>query len=166
MIVAPGDAQQALFWSEIAMNMAWKFQIPAFILSDKTLSEGTYSINPAAVSDVQRGDSPGWAGTVPYLRYADVPSGISPLAFPGMKDAVIKVNSYAHDEAGITSEEAGVVEQMTKKTAAQVGMVNSGNAGISRCHPFRKSRMLPQHCSAGDPPWVSVMKLQRFSDCG
>ncbi len=115
LIVAPGDAQQALFWSEIAINMAWKFQIPAFILSDKTLSEGTYTINPSAVPDVQRGDSPGWAGTVPYLRYADVPSGTSPLAVPGMKDAVIKVNSYAHDEAGITSEEAGVVEQMTNK---------------------------------------------------
>ena len=32
-----------------------------------------------------------------------------------MKDAVIKVNSYAHDEAGITTETADHVEQMTKK---------------------------------------------------
>jgi 2-oxoglutarate ferredoxin oxidoreductase subunit alpha len=142
LIVAPGDAQEALFWSEIAMNMAWKFQIPAFILADKTLSEGTYTINPSAVPDVQRGDSPGWAGTVPYLRYADVPSGTSPLAFPGMKDAVIKVNSYAHDEAGITSEEAGVVEQMTNKRLRKwewltaemqgyPGVILSGNPGAS-----------------------------------
>ena len=95
--------------------MAWKFQIPAFILTDKTLSEGTYSIDPAALTDVQRQDSPPWSGAVPYLRYADVPSGISPLAFPGMKDAVIKVNSYAHDESGITTETADHIEQMTKK---------------------------------------------------
>ena len=115
LIVAPGDAQEALFWSEIAMNMAWKFQIPAFILTDKTLSEGTFSVDPAAISDVRRGDSPVWSGSMPYLRYADTPSGVSPLAFPGMKDAVIKVNSYAHDTAGITSEEADVVAQMTKK---------------------------------------------------
>jgi 2-oxoglutarate/2-oxoacid ferredoxin oxidoreductase subunit alpha len=115
LIVAPGDAQEALFWSEIAMNIAWKFQIPAFILTDKTLSEGTYSIDPAALTDVQRQDSSPWSGAVPYLRYADEPSGISPLAFPGMKDAVIKVNSYAHDEAGITTETADHVEQMTKK---------------------------------------------------
>jgi 2-oxoglutarate ferredoxin oxidoreductase subunit alpha len=115
LIVAPGDAQEALFWSEIAMNMAWKFQIPAFILTDKTLSEGTFSVDPAAISDVQREDSPSWLETAPYLRYADVPSGISPLAFPGMKDAVIKVNSYAHDEAGITTEEAALVMQMTNK---------------------------------------------------
>jgi 2-oxoglutarate ferredoxin oxidoreductase subunit alpha len=115
LIVAPGDAQEALFWSEIAMNMAWKFQIPAFILTDKTLSEGTFSVDPAAISDVQREDSPSWLETAPYLRYADVPSGISPLAFPGMKDAVIKVNSYAHDEAGITTEGAALVMQMTNK---------------------------------------------------
>jgi len=115
LIVAPGDAQEALFWSEIAMNIAWKFQIPAFILTDKTLSEGTYSVDPAEISDVKSGDSPGWLGTAPYLRYADVPSGISPLAFPGMKDAVIKVNSYAHDEAGISTEAADLIVQMTKK---------------------------------------------------
>ena len=115
LIVAPGDAQEALFWSEIAMNMAWKFQIPAFILTDKTLSEGTYSVDPAVISDVQRGDSPKWSGTAPYLRYADVPTGISPLAVPGMKDAVIKVNSYAHDEAGISTEAADLVVKMTKK---------------------------------------------------
>jgi len=115
LVVAPGDAQEALFWSEIAMNMAWKFQIPAFILTDKTLSEGTFSVDPAAISDVRRGDSSVWSGSMPYLRYADTPSGVSPLAVPGMKDAVIKVNSYAHDTAGITSEEADVVAQMTKK---------------------------------------------------
>ena len=43
------------------------------------------------------------------------PPVFHPLAFPGMKDAVVKVNSYMHDEAGITTEEAALVEQMTKK---------------------------------------------------
>jgi 2-oxoglutarate ferredoxin oxidoreductase subunit alpha len=115
LIVAPGDAQESLYWSAVAMNAAWKFQVPAFILSDKTLSEGTYSVDPAAIPETKRQDSPGWSGMVPYLRYADTSSGISPLAFPGMKDAVIKVNSYAHDEAGITIEDAVHVVQMTKK---------------------------------------------------
>jgi 2-oxoglutarate ferredoxin oxidoreductase subunit alpha len=115
LIVAPGDALEALYWSAVAMNMAWKFQIPAFIMSDKTLSEGTYSVDPAAMSDARSGDSPRWSGTTPYLRYADVPGGVSPLAFPGMKDAVIKVNSYAHDEAGITTEDALMTGRMTDK---------------------------------------------------
>jgi len=115
LVVAPGDAQEALYWSEIAMNMAGKYQIPAFILSDKTLSEGTYSTSPADIPQILREGSPAWDGTTPYLRYADVPSGISPPAFPGTKDAVIKVNSYMHDEAGLTSEEAALTIQMTKK---------------------------------------------------
>lgn len=115
LIVVPGDAAEALYWSEVAMNMAWKFQIPAFILSDKTLSEGTYSVDPAAVHEVTGRDSPHWDGTVPYLRYAGAPDGVSPLAFPGTKDAVIKANSYAHDEAGVTTEDAAIVGQMAKK---------------------------------------------------
>ena len=56
-----------------------------------------------------------WDKTAPYRRYADTPSGISPLAFPGTGGAVVKVNSYAHDEAGITTEEADIVVQMTEK---------------------------------------------------
>jgi 2-oxoglutarate/2-oxoacid ferredoxin oxidoreductase subunit alpha len=115
LIVAPGDAAEALYWSAVAMNMSWKFQIPAFILSDKSLSEGTYSVDTAAIPEVKTEDSPRWTGALPYLRYAGAPDGVSPLAFPGMKDAVIKTNSYAHNEAGITIEDASMVGLMTKK---------------------------------------------------
>jgi 2-oxoglutarate ferredoxin oxidoreductase subunit alpha len=115
LVVAPGDTGEALIWSEIAMNVAWKFQVPAFILSDKTLSEGTYSTSPADIPDTLFPAPPSWSGIIPYLRYADVPSGVSPLASPGMKGAVVKVNSYMHDEAGITTEDASLVNQMTNK---------------------------------------------------
>jgi 2-oxoglutarate ferredoxin oxidoreductase subunit alpha len=115
LVVAPGDARESLSWSEIAMHVAWKFQVPAFILSDKTLSEGTYSTNPAEITENIFKESPAWTGAIPYLRYADLPSGVSAIAWPGMKDAVVKVNSYLHDEAGITTEEASLVNQMTKK---------------------------------------------------
>jgi len=115
LIVAPGNVQEAVYWSEVAMNLAWKFQVPAFILADKTFSEGTYSTGPDAFADVPSEELPRWDNGAPYRRYADSPSGISPLAFPGMKDAVVKVNSYFHDEAGITSEEGPVVSAMTEK---------------------------------------------------
>jgi 2-oxoglutarate ferredoxin oxidoreductase subunit alpha len=97
------------------MNIAWKYQIPAFILSDKTLSEGVYGVNPAKILKARADGLLSWDGTGPYRRYADTPSGISPLAFPGTKGAVVKVNSYSHDEYGITSEDADSVIQMTKK---------------------------------------------------
>jgi 2-oxoglutarate ferredoxin oxidoreductase subunit alpha len=115
LIVAPGTTEEALSWSAIAVNTAWQFQVPAFILSDKTLSEGTYSTDPAAVPKILREDGPAWDGTARYNRYADTPSGVSPLAFPGTGGAVVKVNGYAHDEAGITTEDAGLVDLMTQK---------------------------------------------------
>ncbi|MFA5267327.1 MAG: 2-oxoacid:acceptor oxidoreductase subunit alpha [Methanoregula sp.] len=115
LIVAPGTTEEALYWSEVAMHIAWEFQVPAFILSDKTLSENTYSTDLTLVPKTRHAELPLWDKTVPYRRYADTPSGISPLAFTGTAGAVVKVNSYAHDENGITSEDAGIVVKMTEK---------------------------------------------------
>jgi 2-oxoglutarate ferredoxin oxidoreductase subunit alpha len=114
-IVAPGTTEEVLYWSAVAMNIAWEFQVPAFILSDKTLSEGTYSTDISLVSQIQESDIPLWDRTAPYRRYSDTPSGISPLAFPGTEGAVVKVDGYAHDEAGITTEEADLVDLMVRK---------------------------------------------------
>jgi 2-oxoglutarate ferredoxin oxidoreductase subunit alpha len=115
LIVAPGTTEEALYWSEAAMHIAWEFQIPAFILSDKTLSEGTYSTDLSLVPEIPKRAPPSWDKTVPYGRYTDTPSGISPAAFYGTGGAVIKVNGYAHDEAGITTEEAPMVDLIARK---------------------------------------------------
>ena len=126
LIVAPGDAQEALHWAAIAVNTAWKYQVPAFILADKTLSEGMYSVDGEAVPAVLREDSPRWDGAGEYRRYANTPSGVSPLAFPGVSGAVVKANSYAHDEAGITTEESGMVELMTRKRLRKEERLTAG----------------------------------------
>ena len=115
LIVAPGDAQEALFWSEIAMDIAWKCQCPAFILADKTLSEGIYSLDPDSARNKSGSGASLWDSKIPYRRYEDTVSGLSPMAFPGAKDAVVKVNSYMHDAAGITAEDAEISNQMIKK---------------------------------------------------
>lgn len=115
LIVAPGTTEEALYWSAVAMNIAWECQVPAFILSDKTLSESTFSTDLSRVPDIPKSTIPLWDRASPYQRYADTPSGISPLAYPGTEGAVVKVNSYAHDEAGITTEEANLVELMARK---------------------------------------------------
>jgi len=128
-VVAPGDAEEAYIWSARAMNIATKFQIPAFILSDKTLSEGTYSIDPSHLPKIGIDEPVNWDGTLPYRRYADNPSGISPLAIPGSKEAVVKVNSYSHDESGITSEEAGAVIQMTEKRMRKAARLSAEMEG-------------------------------------
>ena len=46
LVIAPGDAGEARSWSRAAMDLAWKYQLPAIVLPDRTICEGLYSINP------------------------------------------------------------------------------------------------------------------------
>ena len=101
-IVAPGDAEEAYYWAGVALNMAWKYQIPAFILSDKSVCESTYSFCIEEAGDLKEEDPILWGGQGKYGRYKFMDSGISPIAFPPTKGQAIKANSYAHDEYGNT----------------------------------------------------------------
>jgi 2-oxoglutarate ferredoxin oxidoreductase subunit alpha len=131
LIVAPGNTTEAVCWSARAMELAWRYQVPAFILVDKTLSEGTYS------TDISEPANPPPAEIIPadknqpYRRYADTPSGISPPETYGSAGSVIKVNSYAHDESGITTEEAPLVKQMAEKRMRKGQALASGLANYS-----------------------------------
>jgi 2-oxoglutarate ferredoxin oxidoreductase subunit alpha len=115
LVVAPGDPEQAYVWSSIALSLGWKCQVPAVILVDKTLCEGTYSLDEKAIIVPDTGEPEPAGDSWPYRRYAITGNGISPLRHPPSGDAVIKVNSYSHDEAGITTESADMVVTMTEK---------------------------------------------------
>ncbi len=114
-IVAPGDAASAYYWSGVAMNLSWKYQIPSFILADKTLSEGQYSFDRSAAGEVGEAAPLLWNGQGRYLRYKYAEDGVSPMAFPPIKGQAVKTDSYMHDEMGITTEDALVTRQMTDK---------------------------------------------------
>jgi len=114
-IVAPGDAEQAFYWSSIALNISWKYQIPSIILTDKTLSEGTYSFDINSIKEINEEKPLLWDRNKPYKRYSDTKIGVSPLAFVPEKNEIIKVNSYEHDEYGFTNEEPLKVKKMSEK---------------------------------------------------
>jgi len=114
-VVAPGDAEEAYFWSAIAMNISWKFQIPSVILMDKTICEGTYSFDIASAGEVAEDGAALWDGRGQYRRYVNTDTGVSPLAFPPDARAVVKVDSYEHDENGITTEDPKLANMMQEK---------------------------------------------------
>ena len=114
-VAAPGDAEEAYYWSALSMNLAWKYQIPAIILCDKTLNEGTYSFDIDSAGKINGHAPILWDKKGEYKRYQDTETGISPLAFPSDKGAIIKVNSYEHDESGITTEEGDLTVRMQDK---------------------------------------------------
>ena len=115
LVVAPGDAEEACIWAGRALNLAWKYQIPAIILSDKTLSESLYSFEGGLAGEVKEESLMLWDGNGRYRRYLQTENGVSPLAFPPQKGQAIKTDSYMHDPQGITSEDPGITREMIDK---------------------------------------------------
>ena len=94
LVIAPGDAEESYFWAQMAILAAAKYRIPVIILTDKNLGEGIYSFD--AKSTV----------TVPKLPVNEVKN-------------VFKVNSYEHDENGITTEDPIITKTMQDKRLAK-----------------------------------------------
>lgn len=115
LVVAPGDAEEAYKWSVISLNLSWKYQLPSLILVDKTLSEGTYSFDIKKVGKLKEEKPLLWSRKGDYRRYLNTKTGVSPLAFPSDKKAIINTTSYEHDEYGITTEKSDVVEKIQDK---------------------------------------------------
>lgn len=105
LIVAPGEAEEAYYWAGVALNKAWQYQLPAFLLTDKTLGLSLYSLDLNCTSALQEESPYLWDGKGEYQRYALGEQRVSPLAFPPLPEQVIKINSYVHDEKGITTED-------------------------------------------------------------
>ncbi|MFH1189580.1 MAG: 2-oxoacid:acceptor oxidoreductase subunit alpha [Candidatus Omnitrophota bacterium] len=114
-IIAPGDAEEAYHAAQLAMFVSWKYQTPSIILTDKAMAEGSYSFDAEAFGKVEEASLPLWDRKGAYKRYMDSDTGVSALAFPGTKDAVVKANSYEHDEAGISTEDPAVTVKMQDK---------------------------------------------------
>jgi 2-oxoglutarate ferredoxin oxidoreductase subunit alpha len=124
-LVAPGDAEEAYYWSALGLRISWEFQIPTIVLSDKNLGESLYNFDRGLVGDPEAPDlltteeNPDFGASTgqdpPYRRYALTGTGVSPLAFPPFPGGVIKVNSYEHDEAGFTTEDPRQTAVMQEK---------------------------------------------------
>jgi 2-oxoglutarate ferredoxin oxidoreductase subunit alpha len=112
IVASPGSIEEAFYLTAELLNLVWRFQTPAILLSEKHLAESSMSatINPSktkwAVPVMHKGGQ--------YKRYLDTKDGVSPLLFPPSK-MLIKWNSYEHDELGLTTEEPELIAKMHDK---------------------------------------------------
>ncbi len=113
VVIAPGYPQEAYYLARLAMNIAWKYQIPVILIGDKHLGESYFTVNLNRERVVENPIM--WDKKEEYKRYCFTENGISPLAFPGTPGAVVKVTSYEHNEKGLTVESAESVLLMQDK---------------------------------------------------
>jgi 2-oxoglutarate ferredoxin oxidoreductase subunit alpha len=112
VVASPGTVEEAFLLAGELLNLAWQFQTPAILLTEKHLSESrvTAELEPALAAWAE----PALAAAGAYQRYADTSTGVSPLRFPPSAE-LVKWNSYEHDESGITTEAAEAAAVMMSK---------------------------------------------------
>ena len=71
LVVAPADVEQAYAWSTFALDAAWKYQMPAIVLGDRSLNDHSQSFDRDAVPELPRLKPRRWDGR-PQKRAADV----------------------------------------------------------------------------------------------
>lgn len=134
IVAAPGDADESYVLTGKLMNLAWKYQIPAFVLVDKQISESTFS---AELNGVKMEEPKLWDGKGEYQRYKITEDGISPLAFPG-DVSTAKGASYEHDEKGLTIEEPEQVKAMQEKRLRKMEKLREEMKGLETVKVYGK----------------------------
>jgi 2-oxoglutarate ferredoxin oxidoreductase subunit alpha len=112
IVASPGSIEEAFYLSGELINLAWRFQTPAILLSEKHLTESSMNVD-LKLEKIQEVE-PDLHTNGSYQRYRQTDTGVSPLLFPP-SDKMIKWNSYEHDEHGYTTEEAEVIVRMKMK---------------------------------------------------
>lgn len=117
MVIALRHPEDAFYQTVRAFNIADKYQIPVFLLTDQYLADYTATVKPFDFSKVliERHLTEDLSG-VEYKRYAITESGISPRAIPGkIPGQIVKLDSDEHDESGHITESAQVRNDMVNK---------------------------------------------------
>ncbi len=115
-VLAPGDPYEAFVLTHEAMNIAWRYHIPVIVLTDKYLAESYWTVDSFPELEPQeykiiRGEYRNGE----YKRYVITDDGVSPMAVPGTKGALIVANSSEHNEHGFGSTDPEVVTSMVDK---------------------------------------------------
>jgi len=114
IILAPGKIEDAFHLSQKAFNLADKYQVPVFILTDQFLVDSYYNFPSLDLDNVkiERCITKTEKG---YKRYQLTENGISPRGIPGFGEEVVSADCHVHDEQGHISENLELRTKMVNK---------------------------------------------------
>ena len=114
LIFAPGAIGEMIALTRKGFELADRYQIPVFILTDQYFADSVRICEEEIPLEVDRREVPLFDAT--YRRYRLTEDGISPLTFPGLSEALVKLDSDEHDEEGkITEDPAMRIRMMDKR---------------------------------------------------
>jgi 2-oxoglutarate ferredoxin oxidoreductase subunit alpha len=128
-IFAPGTLEELTEAMPRAFNLANRYQIPVFVLTDQYLLDTVTTIDAACIkrlpvepSIIKTDDS--------YQRFVLTDDGVSPRGIPGYGEGLVRVDSDEHDENGLITESFEMRHRMVEKR-------------MKRMQPLRESALLP-----------------------
>ncbi len=115
-IFAPKDAQNGFLLAKRAFDIADRYQIPAFILSDQFMLDSVYAVPPQGLEFDGNVERHVITTQADYKRFAVTESGISPRGVPGLGQGLVRVDSDEHTPEGQITESYQVrIEQNSKR---------------------------------------------------
>jgi 2-oxoglutarate ferredoxin oxidoreductase subunit alpha len=106
LVLAPNSVGDCLFTTQWAVHLAETLQTPAIVLSDQFLGQARAVIDPPQVSGLAAGRVTALpADGKVYKRYAATPSGVSPMAVPGVPGCQYTADGLEHGERGTPSSQ-------------------------------------------------------------
>lgn len=124
IILAPGNLEDAFSLAQKAFNMADKFQVPVFILSDQYFADVAYNTKPFDIENFKNQDYIQKTAE-DYKRYAFSENNISPRGIPGFGEGLVVVDSDEHDEEGHITEDFDLRIKMVNKRMAKLDLIKN-----------------------------------------
>ncbi|MFB2623972.1 2-oxoacid:acceptor oxidoreductase subunit alpha [Methanothermobacter marburgensis] len=122
-IFAPGKLEDAPEIAAHAFNLADRYQIPVFILSDQYLADLYYNLpEPEIGMEAEYHIKETDAG---YRRFRFTEDGISPRGIPGYGSGLVRVDSDEHDEDGFITEDLNIRRRMVEKRNRRLEMLRN-----------------------------------------
>jgi len=122
MIYTPGSLEEAFYLTQRAFNMADKYQVPVFILTDQYTMDTFYNIPAFDISKLSI-EKHVVKTTKDYRRFALTDNGISPRGIPGFGEGLVGVDSDEHDEESHITEDMELRTKMVDKRLKKLEML-------------------------------------------
>ena len=122
VILAPGNLTEAVTLTHKAFDLADKFQIPVFILTDQYFVDATYN-TPMPDIDGLTSKRHIIQTAKGYRRFRLNDSGISPRGIPGHGEGFVGVDSDEHDEQAHITESMDIRLKMVDKRLRKMALI-------------------------------------------
>jgi 2-oxoglutarate ferredoxin oxidoreductase subunit alpha len=114
IIFAPGTLEDGFCLTQKAFNLADKFQVPVFVLTDQYFIDSYYNTSPFSLKDLKI-EKHLVETSEDYQRYKPTENGISPRGIPGFGQGLVCVDSDEHDHQGHITEDLALRTEMVDK---------------------------------------------------